>query len=105
MKLTKKLIAFFMLIVAIALSATIVLGVAPMLAIPNANVNEDAGLTQYDLHNFASDVEDADANLTFIVNSQSSTSAVNCVLNGNGHTLDCTTIANQAGANTVQITV
>lgn len=77
----------------------------PILNISSDNVSEDSGLKKYELHNFSTDLEDAVSNLTFIINSQSNSSLINCVLNIDGHNLDCTTKANQSGASVVQITV
>jgi hypothetical protein len=77
----------------------------PTLSIPNADVDEDAGTVSFDLLGFASDVEDEDDDLTFSIDDQSDTSAIACVLNADGFTLDCTTVADQTGSNDVTITV
>ncbi len=77
----------------------------PTLVIANTNVDEDSGITIYDLRDFADDLEDLDESLTFSLDSQSNTSMISCALDPNGHNLNCITIANQTGENTLQISV
>ncbi len=69
----------------------------------NFNLQEDSGTTAYDLRTFASDPENNPLNFT--LNSQSNASVINCALAADGFTLNCTTVANQSGTSTVQVTV
>ncbi len=75
----------------------------PTLSIPDDAVVEDSGIVTYDLTDYANDAEDIDEDLTFNLDSQSDSSMIECELNGQN--LECTTVADQVGTNTVQITV
>jgi hypothetical protein len=77
---------------------------APTLVIANQDVLEDTGDVSYDLFGFANDVDNADDELTFTLDSQSDESAISCALNADGHTLDCTTVQDQFGENVVGVT-
>ena len=75
----------------------------PTLSIPDDAVAEDSGIVAYDLTDYANDAEDVDEDLTFNLDSQSDSSMIECELDG--QVLECTTVADQVGTNTIQITV
>jgi len=76
---------------------------APTLSIPDDSVEEDSGLTSYDLADYAADAEDSDNLLTFTLDSETNPGVINCGLNG--QTLECRTVADQNGQSTVTVTV
>lgn len=75
----------------------------PTLNISDKVVEEDSGVTVFNLNESAADIEDIFENLIFTIDSESNTSVIDCEFNGND--LECTTQENQYGTSLIQITV
>jgi DNA-directed RNA polymerase specialized sigma24 family protein len=78
---------------------------APTLSgLPDVNDDEDFGTNNavMDLWDYASDAEDADDALTYAIDSESDTSAVDCSI-FNSHFISCTSQSNASGFNDVTV--
>ncbi|PIN73902.1 hypothetical protein COV20_02185 [Candidatus Woesearchaeota archaeon CG10_big_fil_rev_8_21_14_0_10_45_16] len=75
----------------------------PTINLNDLSVDEDSGLTAIDLDPFIADVEDAAADLRVRLQSQSDLSAVSCRISG--HDLECATVPDRSGSNTLEIVV